>query len=159
MNFRYSCYFRTPLILSLNLHVIIIKLFLSNGLVYWFVSYDIASSPFLTIPRLSSPSSFCCRLADSPHRRTDAAASPKHPVPASPSLSSLQLSYRVAKKIFWYSCYFRTPLMLGPCFVAPKALREEAASAEIVPRKWPKVPFYRASALQTDIKIEWPFYP
>jgi hypothetical protein len=44
--------------------------------------------------------------------------------------------------------------MLGPCFVAPKVLREEAASAEIVPRKWPKVPFYRASALQTDIKIE-----
>ena len=44
--------------------------------------------------------------------------------------------------------------LLGPCFVAPKVLREEAASAEIVPRKWPKVPFYRASALQTDIKIE-----
>jgi hypothetical protein len=44
--------------------------------------------------------------------------------------------------------------VLGPCFVAPKVLREEAASAEIVPRKWPKVPFYRASALQTDIKIE-----
>jgi hypothetical protein len=49
--------------------------------------------------------------------------------------------------------------LLGPCFVAPKVLREEAASAEIVPRKWPKVPFYRASALQTDIKREWPFYP
>jgi hypothetical protein len=46
------------------------------------------------------------------------------------------------------------PPVLGPCFVAPKVLREEAASAEIVPRKWPKVPFYRASALQTDIKIE-----
>jgi hypothetical protein len=45
-------------------------------------------------------------------------------------------------------------VLLGPCFVAPKVLREEAASAEIVPRKWPKVPFYRASALQTDIKIE-----
>jgi hypothetical protein len=45
-------------------------------------------------------------------------------------------------------------VVLGPCFVAPKVLREEAASAEIVPRKWPKVPFYRASALQTDIKIE-----
>jgi hypothetical protein len=44
--------------------------------------------------------------------------------------------------------------LLGPCFVAPKVLHEEAASAEIVPRKWPKVPFYRASALQTDIKIE-----
>ena len=45
--------------------------------------------------------------------------------------------------------------VLGPCFVAPKVLREEAASAEIVPRKWPKVPiFYRASALQTDIEIE-----
>jgi hypothetical protein len=44
--------------------------------------------------------------------------------------------------------------LLGPCFVAPKVLREEAASVEIVPRKWPKVPFYRASALQTDIKIE-----
>jgi hypothetical protein len=44
--------------------------------------------------------------------------------------------------------------MLGPCFVAPKVLREEAASVEIVPRKWPKVPFYRASALQTDIKRE-----
>ena len=48
----------------------------------------------------------------------------------------------------------RKGLLLGPCFVAPKVLREEAASAEIVPRKWPKVPFYRASALQTDIKIE-----
>jgi hypothetical protein len=32
-------------------------------------------------------------------------------------------------------------MVLGPCFVAPKVLREEAASAEIVPRKWPKVPF------------------
>jgi hypothetical protein len=31
--------------------------------------------------------------------------------------------------------------LLGPCFVAPKVLREEAASAEIVPRKWPKVLF------------------
>ena len=48
----------------------------------------------------------------------------------------------------------RKGLLLGPCFVAPKVLREEAASAEIVPRKWPKVPFYRALALQTDIKIE-----
>jgi hypothetical protein len=47
----------------------------------------------------------------------------------------------------------REGAVLGPCFVAPKVLREEAASAEIVPRKWPKVPFYRASALQTDIKI------
>jgi hypothetical protein len=44
--------------------------------------------------------------------------------------------------------------VLGPCFVAPKVLREEAASAEIVPRKWPKVPFYRASALQTDLKMK-----
>jgi hypothetical protein len=43
---------------------------------------------------------------------------------------------------------------LGPCFVAPKVLHEEAASAEIVPRRWPKVPFYGASALQTDIEIE-----
>jgi hypothetical protein len=50
--------------------------------------------------------------------------------------------------------YFRQNGVLGPCFVAPKVLREEAASVEIVPRKWPKVPFYRASALQTDIKIE-----
>jgi hypothetical protein len=49
---------------------------------------------------------------------------------------------------------YMTYLLLGPCFVAPKVLREEAASAEIVPRKGPKVPFYRASALQTDIKIE-----
>jgi hypothetical protein len=48
----------------------------------------------------------------------------------------------------------RASSVLGPCFVAPKVLREEAASAEIVPRKWPKVPFYRASALQIDIKIE-----
>jgi hypothetical protein len=44
--------------------------------------------------------------------------------------------------------------LLGPCFVAPKVLREEAASAEIVPRKWSKVPFYRASALQTDLKMK-----
>jgi hypothetical protein len=42
MNFWYSCYFITLLILSLNVHVIIVKLFLSNGLVYWFVSYGIA---------------------------------------------------------------------------------------------------------------------
>jgi hypothetical protein len=52
------------------------------------------------------------------------------------------------------SLHFSSIELLGPCFVAPKVLREEAASAEIVPRKWPKVPFYRASALQTDIKIE-----
>jgi hypothetical protein len=25
--------------------------------------------------------------------------------------------------------------LLGPCFVAPKVLREEAASAEVVPRR------------------------
>jgi hypothetical protein len=30
---------------------------------------------------------------------------------------------------------------LGPCFVAPKVLHEEAASAEVVSRRWPKVPF------------------
>jgi hypothetical protein len=45
-------------------------------------------------------------------------------------------------------------IVLGPCFVAPKVLHEEAASAEVVPRRWPKVPFHGASALQTDIEIE-----
>jgi hypothetical protein len=48
----------------------------------------------------------------------------------------------------------RKGLLLGPCFVAPKVLHEEAASTEVVPRRWPKVPFHGASALQTDIEIE-----
>jgi hypothetical protein len=48
----------------------------------------------------------------------------------------------------------RKGLLLGSCFVAPKVLREEAASAEVVPRRLPKVPFYGASALQADIEIE-----
>jgi hypothetical protein len=41
----------------------------------------------------------------------------------------------------------RKGLLLGSCFVAPKVLHEEEASAEVVPRKLPKAPFYGASAL------------
>jgi hypothetical protein len=48
----------------------------------------------------------------------------------------------------------RKGLLLGPYFVAPKVLHEEAASAEVAPRRRPKVPFYGASSLQTDIEIE-----
>jgi hypothetical protein len=35
---------------------------------------------------------------------------------------------------------------LGSCFGAPKVLHEEAASAEVVSKRWPKVLFYGASA-------------
>ena len=51
-------------------------------------------------------------------------------------------------------CGVRCMSLLGSCFGAPKVLHEEAASAEVVPRRWPKVPFHGASALQTDIEIE-----
>jgi hypothetical protein len=44
--------------------------------------------------------------------------------------------------------------LLGSCFGAPKVSHEEAASAEVVSKRWPKVPFYGASAFQTDIEIE-----
>jgi hypothetical protein len=37
-------------------------------------------------------------------------------------------------------------LMLGSCFGAPKVSHEEAASAEVVSKRWPKVPFHGASA-------------
>jgi hypothetical protein len=36
--------------------------------------------------------------------------------------------------------------VLGSCFGAPKVSHEEAASAEVVSKRWPKVPFHGASA-------------
>jgi hypothetical protein len=39
-----------------------------------------------------------------------------------------------------------TELLLGSCFGAPKVSHEEAASAEVVSKRWPKVPFHGASA-------------
>jgi hypothetical protein len=36
--------------------------------------------------------------------------------------------------------------LLGSCFGAPKVSHEEAASAEVVSKRWPKVPFHGASA-------------
>jgi hypothetical protein len=36
--------------------------------------------------------------------------------------------------------------VLGLCFGAPKVSHEEAASAEVVSKRWPKVPFHGASA-------------
>jgi hypothetical protein len=39
-----------------------------------------------------------------------------------------------------------TQKMLGSCFGAPKVSHEEAASAEVVSKRWPKVPFHGASA-------------
>ena len=36
--------------------------------------------------------------------------------------------------------------MLGSCFGEPKVSHEEAASAEVVSKRWPKVPFHGASA-------------
>jgi hypothetical protein len=48
----------------------------------------------------------------------------------------------------------RKGLLLGSCFGAPKVSHEEAASAEVVSKRWPKVPCHGASALQTDIEIE-----
>jgi hypothetical protein len=41
----------------------------------------------------------------------------------------------------------------------PKVLQEETASAEAVRMWWPKVPLHKASELQTDLKVEWPFSP
>jgi hypothetical protein len=44
-------------------------------------------------------------------------------------------------------CYFLLEgVLLGSCFGAPKVSHEEAASAEVVSKRWPKVPFYGASA-------------
>ena len=40
----------------------------------------------------------------------------------------------------------RKGLLLGSCFGAPKVSHEEAASAEVVSKRWPKVPFHGASA-------------
>jgi len=40
----------------------------------------------------------------------------------------------------------RKGLLLGACFGAPKVSHEEAASAEVVFKRWPKVPFHGASA-------------
>jgi hypothetical protein len=37
-------------------------------------------------------------------------------------------------------------ILLGLCFGAPKVSHEEAASAEVVSKRWPKVPFHGASA-------------
>jgi hypothetical protein len=39
-----------------------------------------------------------------------------------------------------------TRTVLGACFGAPKVSHEEAASAEVVSKRWPKVPFHGASA-------------
>jgi hypothetical protein len=36
--------------------------------------------------------------------------------------------------------------LLGSCFGAPKVSHEEAASAEVVSKRWPKVLFHGASA-------------
>jgi hypothetical protein len=36
--------------------------------------------------------------------------------------------------------------MLGSCFGTPKVSHEEAASAKVVSKRWPKVPFHGASA-------------
>jgi hypothetical protein len=36
--------------------------------------------------------------------------------------------------------------LLGSCFGAPKVSHEEAASADVVSKRWPKVPFHGASA-------------
>ena len=40
----------------------------------------------------------------------------------------------------------RKGLLLGSCFGAPKVSHEEAASAKVVSKRWPKVPFHGASA-------------
>ena len=40
----------------------------------------------------------------------------------------------------------RKGLLLGSCFGTPKVSHEEAASAEVVSKRWPKVPFHGASA-------------
>jgi hypothetical protein len=37
-------------------------------------------------------------------------------------------------------------LLLGSCFGTPKVSHEEAASAKVVSKRWPKVPFHGASA-------------
>jgi hypothetical protein len=37
-------------------------------------------------------------------------------------------------------------VLLGSCFGTPKVSHEEAASAKVVSKRWPKVPFYGASA-------------
>jgi wobble nucleotide-excising tRNase len=37
-------------------------------------------------------------------------------------------------------------VVLGSCFGAPKVSHEEAASAEVVSKRWPKVPFHGTSA-------------
>ena len=40
----------------------------------------------------------------------------------------------------------RKGLLLGSCFGTPKVSHEEAASAKVVSKRWPKVPFHGASA-------------
>jgi hypothetical protein len=41
---------------------------------------------------------------------------------------------------------FLARCLLGSCFGAPKVSHEEAALAEVVSKRWPKVPFHGASA-------------
>jgi hypothetical protein len=36
--------------------------------------------------------------------------------------------------------------VLGSCFGTPKVSHEEAASAKVISKRWPKVPFHGASA-------------
>jgi hypothetical protein len=40
----------------------------------------------------------------------------------------------------------RVEEVLGLCFGVPKVSHEETASAEVVSKRWPKVPFHGASA-------------
>jgi hypothetical protein len=68
-------------------------------------------------------------------------APPALPTPSSPSRGQHRLLLSLPT-----CCAHRSPTMLGSCFGAPKVSHEEAASAEVVSKRWPKVPFYGASA-------------
>jgi hypothetical protein len=61
-------------------------------------------------------------------------------------LSRAQRNLLLSLSIFCSTPLGALSMLLGSCFGAPKVSHEEAASAEVVSKRWPKVPFHGASA-------------
>jgi hypothetical protein len=57
-----------------------------------------------------------------------------------------EVYFSMQKVICMEACVQCKSLLLGSCFGAPKVSHEEAASAEVISKRWPKVPFHGASA-------------
>ena len=109
---------------------------------------SLISAPVLALPDFSQP--FCLETDASKMGIGAVLMQSSHPIaylskalgPKSQGLSTYEKEYLAILVAVDQWRHYLQLKVLGPCFVAPKVLREEAASAEIVPRKWPKVPFY-----------------